>query len=209
VAEGRVRGIVALVFLFFCLDLHARCNVHTFVQPPPAYTPAAAKARSIICAQLAPHVPAAEVAVGVDGRLVWSAGFGRVGEMTPIRIGSISKPMTADVFTLLVQEGKLDPDAPVERYVPNLPEDLPITSRQLAGHLSGIRHYKNNKAEIYANKHYASVTEGLAVFENDPLLFQPGTPLLNVRLQFALHSRARRIRISQRCFARWSSSRSR
>ena len=82
--------------------------------------------------------------------------------------------MTADVFALLVQEGKLDPDAPIERYVPSLPAHLrKITARQLAGHLSGIRHYAGN--EFYSNVHYPSVTAGLAVFENDPLLFEPGT----------------------------------
>ncbi len=163
----------ALLLLLLAADLRARCVTHAFVQPP-AYAAAAAKAESVICAQVAQRVPAVQVAAGVDGKLVWSAGFGDVGERTRLRIGSISKPMTAEVFAGLVQEGKLDPDAPVERNVPNLPEHLrPITSRQLAGHLSGIRHYKDK--EFYSNVHYPTVTAGLAMFENERTEFQPGT----------------------------------
>lgn len=127
-----------------------------------------------LCEQLAPHVPAAEVAVGVNGKIVWSAGVGDVRQTMRMRIGSISKPIAADVFALLVQEGKLDPDAPISRYVPDLPEALrPITSRQLAGHLGGIRHYKGD--EFLLNKHFVSVRQGLEIFENDPLVAPPGT----------------------------------
>ena len=186
---------LAFLFLLLAADLHARCVAHTFVQPPPAFAAAAAEAKQVICSQLAAHVPAAQIAIGVDGRLVWSASFGNAGETTRFRIGSISKPITADVFALLVQEGKLDPDAPIDRYVPNLPDQLrPITARQLAGHLGGIRHYKDE--EFYSNKHYATVTEGLSIFENDPLVAPPGTryaystygySLLSAALEGAAH----------------------
>jgi len=185
----------ALLLLLLAADLHARCVAHTFVQPPPAFAAAAAEAKQVICSQLAGHVPAAQIAIGVDGRLVWSATFGNAGETTRFRIGSISKPIAADVFALLVQEGKLDPDGPIDRYVPNLPEPLrPITSRQLAGHLGGIRHYKDE--EFYSNKAYATVTEGLTIFENDPLVAPPGTKysystygysLLSAALEGAVH----------------------
>jgi serine beta-lactamase-like protein LACTB len=190
------RNFAALLLLLVAAGARARCVAHTFVQPPPAFAAAAAGARAVICAQLAEHVPAAQIAVGVNGRVVWSAGVGNAGQTTRMRIGSISKPITADVFALLVQEGKLDPDAPVARYVPDLPEQLrPITSRQLAGHLGGIRHYVGDK-EFYSNKRFATVTDGLIVFENDPLVAPPGTKyaystygysLLSAALEGAAH----------------------
>ena len=52
-------------------------------------------------------------------------------------------------------------------------EAWPITTRQLAGHLAGIRHYK--PGEFESRTHYDTVRAGLIVFENDALLFEPGT----------------------------------
>jgi serine beta-lactamase-like protein LACTB, mitochondrial len=49
----------------------------------------------------------------------------------------------------------------------------PITVRQGAGHLAGIRHYL--PGEFENQKHYATVTDGLAMFSADSLLFEPGT----------------------------------
>lgn len=174
--------LVPALLLLLAFDLHARCVSRVFVQPPPAYAEAAARARSAICAELAPRVPAAQAAVAVDGRVVWYAGFGYadlekhlpVSSSSMFRIGSISKPFAADVFALLVQNGTMDPDAQAGRYLPSLPEKLrPITARQLAGHLSGIRHYAGPD-EIYSNKHFPTVEAGLVMFENDPLLSEPG-----------------------------------
>jgi CubicO group peptidase (beta-lactamase class C family) len=119
--------------------------------------------------------------VGIDGAIVWAEGFGYadvesrvpVWEETKFRIGSVSKPLTAAAVGLLVEQGALDLDAPVQHYVPSFPEKRwPITTRQVAGHLSGIRHY--NGDEFLASRRYATVLEGLEIFQDDTLLFQPG-----------------------------------
>jgi hypothetical protein len=53
---------------------------------------------------------------------------------TKFRIGSVSKPLTSAAVGLLFQEGQLDLDAPVQRYVPSFPaKRWPITTRELAG----------------------------------------------------------------------------
>jgi CubicO group peptidase (beta-lactamase class C family) len=49
----------------------------------------------------------------------------------------------------------------------------PITVRQVAGHLAGIRHYR--PGELENQRHYPTVVDGLAIFEDDSLLFEPGT----------------------------------
>jgi serine beta-lactamase-like protein LACTB len=137
--------------------------------------------RSRIRADLAPKVPGLSVAVAEDGKIIWSEGFGfadldaktPVTAQTLFRIGSVSKPLTAAGLMLLVEKGKVDLDADIHRYVPDFPDKgHPITTRQLAGHLAGIRHYRGR--EFYLNRHYASVREGLRIFENDPLLSVPG-----------------------------------
>jgi len=128
-------------------------------------------------------IPGLSVAVPVDGQVVWSEGFGwadleqRVPAtpLTRFRIGSVSKPVTAAAVGLLAQEGRLDLDAPVQRYVPGYPEQRwPITTRQVAGHVAGIRHY-DDPSEMLSSRRYPDVRSSLSIFEHDTLRFEPGT----------------------------------
>lgn len=147
------------------------------------YAPAIEHARLLMRAMVeASGTPGISVAVGIDGEIVWSEGFGYadaenrvpVWEYTKFRIGSVSKPLTAAALAMLVEQGKLDLDAPVQRYVPSFPEKRwPITTRLVAGHLAGVRHYRDQ--EFLSKEHYDSVLEGLEIFQDDTLLFEPGT----------------------------------
>ena len=86
----------------------------------------------------------------------------------------MSKPLTATAVALLYQQGTLDLDAPVQRYVPSFPDKgYVITTRELAGHLAGIRHYRDQ--EFFLNRHFNTVVEGLSIFEHDSLLSPPAT----------------------------------
>jgi len=131
---------------------------------------------------IAKGVPGLAVAVAVDGKLVYSEGFGYADleervpawPTTKFRIGSISKPLTAVGLMELVEAGKVDLDAPVQKYVPSFPDKgALITVRMVAGHLGGIRHYQDDEFTI--QKHYGTVLEGLKIFEDDPLVSPPGT----------------------------------
>src|SRR5438046_2248185 len=149
---------------------------------PAAYRETVARMRTLVCERLSSHIPGVQVAVAIDGTLVWSEGFGYadaarrrpVMRATQFRIGSVSKPLTAAAVALLYEQGKLDLDAPIQRYVPTFPEKgYPITTRQLAGHLAGIRHYEGQ--EFFSNRHYATVLDRLKILQADSLLFAPGT----------------------------------
>ena len=132
-------------------------------------------------------VPGISVAVVQNGQSVWSAGFGMsdledsapATSSTLYRLGSISKSITAVAILQLYERGKLDLDAPVQKYCPAFPQkDSPITSRQLLAHLSGIRHYsQDGKGDVPEDsaRHFASMEESLQLFVNDPLLSKPGT----------------------------------
>jgi CubicO group peptidase (beta-lactamase class C family) len=129
--------------------------------------------------------PGASVTVMRAGRVVWSEGFGwadleqqvPVTPLTRFRIGSVSKPLTTAALGLLVEQGKVDLDAPVQRYVPGFPaKRWPITVRQVAGHLGGIRHYRGE--EMLNQRPYATVASGLAIFRDDSLVVEPGTRYL-------------------------------
>ena len=99
--------------------------------------------------------PGGVVAVMKDGALVWNEGVGYADvenaipcrPNTPMRIASISKPLTAVALLQLWQKGLVDLDAPVQKYVPEFPEKeykgekVVITTRQLLSHMAGVRHY--------------------------------------------------------------------
>ena len=151
-------------------------------QTPARYAEAIEFARTLVTAVMDESgTPGMSVAVGIDGAIVWAEGFGYadvenrvpVWEETKFRIGSVSKPLTAAAVGLLVQQGVLDLDAPVQQYVPGSPEKRwPVTSRQVAGHLAGIRHY--NGDEFLSTVRYETVSQGLEIFQGDTLLFEPG-----------------------------------
>ena len=142
------------------------------------------KIEAAVSAQMArDHVPGASVAVAVGERVVYANGFGLsdlensvpAKASTVYRLASISKPITATAVVQPVERGKLDLDAPIQKYCPAFPEKRwGITLRQLLGHLGGVRHY-GNPGEMRSTRHYTDVVTPLAMFKDDPLLHEPGT----------------------------------
>jgi CubicO group peptidase (beta-lactamase class C family) len=142
-------------------------------------------------------VPGISLALGVGDAFTRFETFGyadletrrRVTPETRFRIGSVSKALTAAALGLLVEDGRIDLDAAVQRYVPDFPEkSAPITLRHLAGHRSGLRHYRGDEA--YSARHFDSVAEALEVFAHDPLVAEPGTAFSYSTYGFTLLSAA-------------------
>lgn len=178
---SRVRNRSLGLFLALLLGWPAAQAAETRPQPEPQ-AEAIRQARTYVLKELAPKVPGLSIAVGVDGKLVWSEGFGfrnlesrlPVTTNTVFRIGSVSKALSSAGLALLVERGQLDLDAPVQKYVPDFPDKgAPITTRLLAGHLAGIRHYRGR--EMLLNRPFANAHDALSIFQNDPLVAPPGT----------------------------------
>src|SRR5712692_7989351 len=133
------------------------------------------------------NVPGVSAAVVERGEYVWSEGFGTADlenfvpatPLTLYRVASVSKPLTATAAMQLWEHGKLDLDAPVQKYCPSFPQkEWPITARELLGHLGGIRHYHSDgKGDIPEDsaRHFADMQESLQIFAADPLVAKPGT----------------------------------
>jgi D-aminopeptidase len=94
--------------------------------------------------------PGLVVGVVKDGATIYRRGFGMASLETSVantpktrmRIGSTSKHFTCLLALLLAEEGKLDMDAPIRTYIPELtgPGGDP-TVRQLVQHRGGSRCY--------------------------------------------------------------------
>ena len=128
-------------------------------------------------------IPGLSVAIGTEGQVRYSRGFGMADlensvparSTTLYRTASIAKPITATAVMQLSEQGKLDLDAPIQKYCPSFPDKpWPVTARQLLGHLGGIRHYKV-PPESAGTSHYFTITDSLKLFKDEPLLHEPGT----------------------------------
>lgn len=101
------------------------------------------------------------------------------------RIASISKPITAVAIMQLWEKGLINLDEDVRKYVPYFPKKKwTFTVRQLLNHTSGIRSYK--EGEFHSKTYFATTREALKVFENDSLLFKPGSDYLYTTLGYTL-----------------------
>ena len=174
----------ALAFLLaLLLGAAAACQEQAGTTSDSGSSAAIEAARALLDSVMeAQAIPGLSVAVGVGSQVVWSEGFGysdlthdvTVTPLTKFRVGSVSKPITAAAIGVLVEEGALDLDAPVQTYVPSFPEKrYPVTTRQVAGHIGGIRHYQG--AENLSSVRYPTVAAGLEIFQDDPLINEPGT----------------------------------
>lgn len=93
--------------------------------------------------------PGAAVMVIHDGEVVHQAGYGYaqleqrqpITEDSAFRLASVSKQFTAMAVMVLADEGKLDYDDPVGRWLPELSAYEGLTVRHLLTHVGGLPEY--------------------------------------------------------------------
>lgn len=128
------------------------------------------------------HIPAASVAI-LSGGEIFTAATGILNGNTGVeadedsvfQIGSITKTWTATLIMQLVDEGRLDLDAPVRDTVPAfaIGDDAAasaITTRQLLSHVGGFEGDLFNDTGVGDD----AVEKYLATIADAPQLFAPG-----------------------------------
>lgn len=177
-------SLLSLLLLATVVGCSNQADSQAVAQDAPTINPATVDTlRSWIEREMSEsQLPGLSMAVAVDGHIVWSEGFGfaDIEEGVPVnpaskfRVGSVSKPYTAAAIAQLMADGKLNVDAPIQEYVPTFPEkQWTISTRQVGGHIAGIRHYLGD--ENFSDVRYETVSEGLEIFQDSPLLFEPGS----------------------------------
>ncbi len=126
-------------------------------------------------------IPGANVAVSIDGELVYSEGVGwaskdlevKAKRNNTFRIGEVSMLYTNAIYHKLVEEGVLIPDSSVQHYFPQFPvkEKGKITLEMLASEVTGI-HAPNDDRDLRMIN--TPIEEGINLFKDDPLDFPPG-----------------------------------
>jgi len=126
-------------------------------------------------------VPGIAITITKNGMTQFSKGYGYADldkelpvhpATTIFRVGSVSKPISATCLAKMVAKNQLKLSDSIYDCVSYFPKkEYGFTLKQLGGHLAGIRNYKGNE---FMNNKPLTIKEGVALFENDSLLFQPG-----------------------------------
>ncbi len=98
------------------------------------------------------HIPGAAIVVVKNGKIIKTKGYGLASvefniaatPETVFEIGSVSKQLTAAGILILMQDGKLNLDEKISKYLPNTPASWEkVTVRNLLNHTSGIKSYSS------------------------------------------------------------------
>lgn len=130
-------------------------------------------------------IPGVSVSLVDNGKTLWSKGFGyanvedqeKIKPDTVFRVGGVTTLFTATAIMQLREQGKLDLDDPLKKYLPGFntkthwKSEQPITIRQLLSHHSGlpIAVYKGMWA-----KHPQGLKSVLDYIENNYTAHPPG-----------------------------------
>jgi CubicO group peptidase (beta-lactamase class C family) len=128
-------------------------------------------------------VPSASVAVVLDGKVAYTHAYG-LATVTPAQpattvmrysIGSISKQFTVAALLILQEQGKLNLDDKVAKYLPKLTRADEITLRMVVSHTSGYQDYWAEDYVMPPMLHPATADEIMHDWAMKPLDFDPGT----------------------------------
>lgn len=129
--------------------------------------------------------PGAAVLIVRNGEAVYSKGFGyadlenavRITPASAFRLASVSKQFTAMAIMVLAEQGKLDYDDPLSKYIPELDYWPGVTIRHMLHHTSGMpdyyeRGFYDNYAPDGPKVHNADLVEVMAQYPEPD--FAPG-----------------------------------
>lgn len=139
------------------------------------------------------NIPAIAIALVDDQTLIWSRAYGvarpeklssddpsfKGPAMTPqtvIRAGSVSKLFTSILVMKEVEEGRLDLDAPITKYLPTFQPtnrfDKPITLRHILAHRAGV--VREPPYGNYFEPNQDSLLKMVASLNNTEIIYEPG-----------------------------------
>ena len=120
--------------------------------------------------------------VARDGKILFEKGYGLanlehrvpVTTATKFRIGSISKQFTAAAILRLQEQGKLNVQDKLSRFLPDYPRGDEVTLHHLLTHTSGIRSYTSKPDFLATAALNIKPADLIKSFRDDPFDFSPG-----------------------------------
>lgn len=127
------------------------------------------------------NIPGAAIAVIKNGKVLKVKGYGVASlefgvpavTETVFEIGSVSKQMTAAGIMLLAEDGKVDLDEKISKYLPKTPDSWnEVTVRHLLTHTSGIKNYTSLTGFELSRR--LTIERFIKQLAEHPLEFTPG-----------------------------------
>ena len=139
----------------------------------------------LLQAQYPADGPGAAVLVTRKGQVVYQKAIGMADMELDVplktdhvfRIGSVTKQFTAAAILKLAEEGKLDLQDEITRFIPDYPtQGKKITVEHLLNHTSGIKSYTSMEEwDPMTHRKDFTPAELVDFFKNQPMDFEPGT----------------------------------
>lgn len=135
----------------------------------------------------AAQIPGIALVVVQGDQVIYRRGYGQADDsgravtpQTPFVLGSVSKAFTALAVMQLVEAGKVELDAPVQRYLPwfrvaDQSASAEITVRQLLNHTSGMSIYAGRRLLADPDGSAGALERHVRALADVPLAHRPGT----------------------------------
>ena len=162
--------ILILIVVLFCINAKAQLSIES-------------KIDSILLNKYKTKEPGAVVLISKNGEVVYQKAFGSVNLELDVpmntkhvfNIGSMTKQFTAMSVLMLFEQGKLNIDDEITKYLPEYPTNgRSITIHHLLNHTSGIKSYTSLQKVRKMIRTDFSPKELIDVFKNEPFDFNPG-----------------------------------
>lgn len=125
-------------------------------------------------------IPAVQIAIIRDGDIVKTGNYGfanlehqiKTTSKTIFSINSMTKAFVGISIMQLQEEGKVDIDDPISKYISDIPKDWEvITIKQLLSNVSGLPNNINEKEQVLGN---GTEAENWKIVKSLPMEFPPG-----------------------------------
>jgi len=140
-----------------------------------------AKAEALLAA--AEALPGLSVLVARDGKVLFQQSIGfadfdkriRATPATKFRIGSVTKQFTAAAILKLIEDGELQLEDTLDRFLPDFPRGDEVTIHHLLSHTSGIPSYTDAPEFMRTVTEPTTEEDLIASFAGQDFLFEPGS----------------------------------
>jgi len=149
----------------------------------PGPSPVAAQLDRILSQEYQPGAPGAAVLVSRAGQVILKKSYGladtgsqvAVTSDTVFRLASVTKAFTGTAILMLAEQGKLDLEAPVAKYLPAYPAPgRGIAVWRLLSHTSGVANYLDRPDSMQWARNEYTVEQLIDSFKDRPASFAPG-----------------------------------
>lgn len=126
--------------------------------------------------------PGVTVLIAKDDQVIYRKAFGLANvelnvPMKPenvLELASITKQFTGVAILMLKEQGKINLQDPLSKYIADYPKGSEITIHHLLNHTSGIKSYTNVQEFITMARTDMTPMEIIEKFKNLPMEFEPG-----------------------------------